>query len=382
VSFRETFKRRAGGGVWAGAWMWPLIWSAASIAQGKVHYPVFAIVGLAVFVVLYLFVVTAGFDDAQPRTEPVHVVALFLVAAVGIALLWTYGTDNGWENVILYVAVSGVTLLGTRKAITWVVASSLVFVAYVTVGPGHVLAFSDWGSLLFSAMMASALVFTIKQMIGYIALLRSTRQKLAHTAVSEERLRFSRDLHDLLGHTLSLIVVKAEVVRRLVEQDPAAAAREAADIESIGRQALTEVREAVSGYREPEFATELDGARTALQDAGITVRIVQDATPLPSVPSKLFGWAIREASTNVIRHSGARSVTIVVHSSGEVATMEVSDDGVGRRTKVDAGTGLLGLTERFGQAGGTVTTTSSPSGGFRLVASVPMPVTATCEVAA
>ena len=116
MSFRETFKRRAGGGVWAGAWMWPLIWSAASIARGQVRYPVFAAVGLAVFVMLYLFVVTAGFDDAQPRTQPVHVVALFLSAAIGIALLWTYGTGNGWENVILYVAVSGVTLHRPRRS--------------------------------------------------------------------------------------------------------------------------------------------------------------------------------------------------------------------------------------------------------------------------
>ncbi|HEY1488510.1 MAG TPA: ATP-binding protein, partial [Micromonosporaceae bacterium] len=144
------------------------------------------------------------------------------------------------------------------------------------------------------------------------------------------------------------------------------------EIETIGRKALTEVRDAASGYRQPDFATEVDGCRSALTDAGMTVRVTQPDEALPAPANALFGWAVREAATNAIRHSRARNCTIAVSADGEMATLNIADDGVGGRSDLSTGTGLLGLRERFALAGGTVETSSQPGRGFRLVASVPI----------
>src|SRR5204863_6393173 len=137
-------------------------------------------------------------------------------------------------------------------------------------------------SAVVGGLLPGALVFVVRQMTRLITELRATQDQLAQVAVAEERLRFSRDLHDILGHTLSVIVVKAEVVRRLAEREPAQAAAAAGDIEKLGRTALAEVRQAVSGYRSRPFSAELDGAREALADAGIEVTVAEVGTPLPA----------------------------------------------------------------------------------------------------
>ena len=128
---------------------------------------------------------------------------------------------------------------------------------------------------------------------------------MARSAVEKERLRFSRDLHDLLGHTLSVIVVKSEAARRLAPRDMDAAIVQITDIESVGRQALTEIREAVTGYREGSLATELDRAAIGLTAAGIEPVVRQSGPPLEPQTEALLGWVVREAVTNAVRHSGA-----------------------------------------------------------------------------
>nr|WP_277819980.1 histidine kinase [Actinomadura sp. RB99] len=235
-------------------------------------------------------------------------------------------------------------------------------------------------------------------------MLRAAREELAKAAVEQERLRFSRDLHDLLGHTLSVMVVKAQAVRLVAERDPAVAAEQAADIEKVGRQALGEVRQAVSGYRGRGLAEELDAAVTALADAGVDPAVRRAGPPLPPEPDALLGWAVREGVTNVIRHSGARSCAITIRNDGGSATVEISDDGTGpgRNAVTEAvgaahaatgrdggdgdrsraetpglslgsgGHGLRGLAERMEAAGGTLRTGPAPGGGFLLTATVPI----------
>ncbi len=343
--------------------------AVVALARGKTSDPFWSSIGLAAFVILYLIVVVRAFDGGRPVT-PFVTARLLVLAAIGITLLWVHGLESEWANTMLYVTVSGVAVFARRWAIAWVVGCTLVIAAYCTYGPGRAMDFPDKMSFGYQVAVASALVFTIKQMIRYIGLLRRTREMLAENAVSDERLRFARDLHDLLGHTLSVIVVKAEVVRRLAEQDPAGAAREAADIESIGRKALADVRDAVGGYRDVEFASELEGVRAALSDAGIRVTI--DVVPLPRRVEGLFGWAVREAATNVIRHSRARTVSIVARTDGEAAHLDVTDDGIGARNAHNAsGTGLRGLRERFAAADGSVAT-SSDGRGFCLMATLPL----------
>jgi two-component system, NarL family, sensor histidine kinase DesK len=352
--------------------MWPLIGSAVSIANGQVSHPALAAVGLTAFVVLYLIIVTNAFDDDRLSNPPVDVALLAVFAGLGLTLFWAYGLSSAWSNIILYVAVCGAVVFGLRMAVAWIASCCAITVLYTTVGPARHVAFGDWGSGLFGMLMACALVITVKRMSTYIRLLQATRAKLAETAVSEERLRFARDLHDLLGHTLSVIVVKAEVVRRLAEHDPTAAAREAGEIEAIGRHALAEIRDAVSGYREPEFATEVDSVRSALADAGIDVRVTTPGCALPAPASTLFGWAVREASTNAIRHSQARTCTIAVRFDDEAATLTVTDDGLGCHGQIGNGTGLIGLRERFAAAGGAIETSSQPGRSFQLIATVPV----------
>ena len=158
---------------------------------------------------------------------------------------------------MLYVGVCTAAALPARlrPAGVLVAAATALVIALARGLPG-----SEYGDVLFSTVMAGALVIVLGRMSALIDELRATREALAHAAVAEERLRFARDLHDLLGHTLSLIVVKAEVVRRLAGAEPDVV-EQARDIEQIGRQALVEIREAVTGYREGGLATELDRAR-------------------------------------------------------------------------------------------------------------------------
>jgi two-component system sensor histidine kinase DesK len=199
--------------------------------------------------------------------------------------------------------------------------------------------------------------------------------------VEEERLRFSRDLHDLLGHTLSVIVVKSEAARRLAPRNLEAALAQVTDIESVGRQALTEIREAVTGYREGSLATELDRASSALTAAGIEPVVRRSGPPLAPATEALLGWVVREAVTNAVRHSGARRCEIAVDgsSSAERIRLTVTDDGggggggeaAGGGGASGGGTGLKGLTERLATAGGSLRAGPSPRGGFTVTAELP-----------
>ncbi len=213
------------------------------------------------------------------------------------------------------------------------------------------------------------------RLLETVAELRRTRAELARAAVAEERERFSRDLHDLLGHTLSVMVVKAQAVRRLVATDPEAAAAHAADIERVGRTALLDVRQAVDAMRAPSLPEELVGAREALEAAGIRATIETGSTELPEDAGAVLAWALREGITNVLRHSGADSCTIAITDHGDHTELVVVDNGVGTSTPPPDGSiaragGLDGLRDRVRAAGGSIDA-SSTGEGFRLVASVP-----------
>jgi two-component system sensor histidine kinase DesK len=197
---------------------------------------------------------------------------------------------------------------------------------------------------------------------------------LAHLAVAEERLRFARDLHDLLGHSLSVIVLKSELASRLLKLAPERAVSEVADVERTARDALRQVRSAVLGYRRPELGSELSNARELLLAAGIAPSIEFDAGPLPEALDGLLAWVVREGVTNVIRHSRARHCSIRIEQSRERASVEIRDDGRGADAAVTRdGSGLVGLTERLAAHGGTLTASASQPAGFTLLAEVPLP---------
>jgi two-component system sensor histidine kinase DesK len=238
------------------------------------------------------------------------------------------------------------------------------------------------GPQIFGVLMAGLMVMFILRMLRLVTELNSAREDLARLAVADERLRFARDLHDLLGHTLSLIAVKSEAVRRLVGHDVEAAARESGDIEMVSRQALAEVREAVTNYRQRSLEAELEGARLALSAAGIEATIHRSAERLPGTVESVLGWTVREGVTNVVRHSGGRNCAIDLRHADGLAYLEICDDGVGEGAELGessgdgdwraGGNGLRGLAERVAAANGRLEAGRRPGGGFRLAATVPL----------
>ena len=143
--------------------------------------------------------------------------------------------------------------------------------------------------------------------------LNEARAELADMAVAEERERFARDLHDLLGHSLSVIALKAELAGRLLADGPHDAANEVAEVEQVARTALREVREAVSGYHQPTLEGELAGARMALSAAGIEADVEEARVRLDPAVEAVLAWTVREGATNVIRHSGAQPLHVPGH---------------------------------------------------------------------
>jgi two-component system sensor histidine kinase DesK len=166
----------------------------------------------------------------------------------------------------------------------------------------------------------------------------------------------ARDLHDLLGHTLSLITLKSELAGRLVEKEPARAAQEIHEVERVARQALREVREAVVGYRQPTLHSELDAARQMLETAGVVYTIEHTARALSPATDAALAWAVREGVTNVIRHSRARQCTIRIICDNESTRAEVINDGYQGpehdATHTKDGSSLSGLAERVAAQGG------------------------------
>lgn len=232
--------------------------------------------------------------------------------------------------------------------------------------------FDDGMLLGFATLLAGATSFLVQQLIELLRRQQHLQQRLAHAAVAQERQRFSRDLHDLLGHTLSVIVVKAEAVRRLAGRDARAAASHAADIETVGRHALAEVRQVVSGSRAAGLVEAVDTARTALAARRIALHASLPEDGSHDEVDALLGWIVREGTTNVLRHAaGARTCRVTAAVHRDTVRIEISDDGEAPvRDSHGDGSGLAGLRERVDRFGGVLTAGPTPD-GYRLAVTVP-----------
>ncbi|GAB4066127.1 sensor histidine kinase [Angustibacter speluncae] len=285
--------------------------------------------------------------------QPLAAIALAAVLAVVVCLaVGQHGTATA-----VYVCV--LCIMTLRPPLS-VVLTALV--TATTYGAG--LLVPGWtrdNTLLLSMLTASAAVFGITQMIRSNIALREANEENQRLAVSEERNRFARDLHDILGHSLTVITVKAELAGRLLELDPGRARAEVADLERLSRDALADVRRAVDGYRELTLPGELSRARIALRAAEIEADLPGSTDEVPGELRELFAWTVREGVTNVVRHSGATRCTVRLTAR----TAEVADDGRGcDGTRV--GSGLVGLRERASALQATVVTTSGTPSGFTL----------------
>ena len=199
----------------------------------------------------------------------------------------------------------------------------------------------------------------------------AARDQLAHLAVTEERLRFARDLHDLLGQNLSVLVLKSELVAKQLPNDADDSVRnEVRDIAQVARKSLNDVREAVSGYRRPTLQAEISSARSALRAAGIGLAVEDRLGTLEPEQDGVLAWCLREAVTNVVKHSGARRCEVRIFRDDGIARLEVSDDGHGAEA-LNGGSGLAGMRERVELVGGTMKLESN--GGLHLHVSLPQP---------
>lgn len=265
-------------------------------------------------------------------------------------------------------ALAGLVFMGTAAVFLNPPRTALVVVALLAaaseVVPRVVPGWSPEGGIGIQVVLASVAIFGFTQLLARNAQLDRARTELADLAVARERERMARDVHDILGHSLTVITVKAELAGRLLAVSQERAASEIADIESLARAALADVRATVTGFRQVGLAHELASARAALQAAGIEAVLPNAADDVPERLRELFAWAIREGTTNVIRHSGGRTCEVTLSPT----RVRIRDDGQGPSANdVEApGTGLVGLRERAEAAGARVTAGRVPGGGFEL----------------
>ena len=327
-------------------------------------------VGFVIFVGVYMAVVFRNMGRAFSGRTVAFLVAL--LATLAVVLCLTLG--GNWIGLFVYVSVTCGATLPLRIAY-WVIpmnSLTMVLIGWYTGVSGM------WNLLLMVTLLGFAMT-GVRQLVRTTVELRKARATVAQLAANEERLRLARDLHDLLGHSLSLITLKSELAGRMLPDHPDKAAQQVADIEQVSRQALVDVREAVTGYRRPRLAAELAGVQVALTAAGITAEVPAepDLAGVPEEGESALAWALREAVTNVVRHSGAARCTIELLRrqtlDGPVVELSVEDNGSGG-SGAGPGNGLTGLIERLEKAGGTLEA-GRVRHGFRLVARVPVGAT-------
>jgi two-component system, NarL family, sensor histidine kinase DesK len=202
------------------------------------------------------------------------------------------------------------------------------------------------------------------------ALVRRSGSEIMRLATLAERERIGRDLHDLLGHILSVVALKSELARKLIDRDIDAARTEISEVERVARDALSQVRNAVSGIRNTALSAELVAATALLEAQGVRVKCETEHVKLPHERETALALSLREATTNIRRHSGASGVTIRVKQESTAVIVEVADDGRGGR--IVPGNGLNGMRERLDSVGGSLSVTPNKDGGTLLRASVPV----------
>jgi len=276
---------------------------------------------------------------AQARTRSWRARLLWM-ALVVLALVFSLVYGSAWLWLFIGVAAIAGVLLPMRTAFA-AVAILMFFPVFIIVGTtggiGGIMQV-DWRWPIALLLLVRGLgldMIGMARLGSAIGELHATRRELARLQVEEERLRLSRDLHDLLGQTLSMITLKSELARHLVTEEPDRCAQELSDIERVARQTLREVREAVAGYRQPRLESELEGVRQLLEAAGIDYQIEALTLVLPPETSAVLAWTVREGVTNVIRHVRARHCEIkLIQGNGTVGAEVINDGGRAARAEI------------------------------------------------
>ena len=290
---------------------------------------------------------------------------VWAVLGTGLGLLALAAPAAGEQAMtgLIYVGVAAVMTLRAPAAATVVAGLVVLVVVLPTLVPG----WEPLGDFLPSLLLGCFAAFGISQVIERNAQLAQAREQLVDLAVTQERERMGRDVHDILGHSLTVITVKTELAGRMLETlppGPAAdrARSEVADVERLAREALADVRATVSGTRQVSLTGELAAARAALAAAGIRADLPSGVDVVPARHRELFAWALREGVTNVVRHSGASWCGVQLSAD----CVEVRDDGRGPVDCQGGGNGLAGLQARAATSNARLEIERAPEGGFLL----------------
>ncbi|MBB3677727.1 sensor histidine kinase [Modestobacter versicolor] len=330
-------------------------------------------------------VVLASRGLAAHRTGqriPVRTPGLALGAAAVTGALGVWGFSAGAEPApatswaialpLGMVLTAGSTIWSTRQLAGPSVLVGVLAGAAAAVDGSEAVTAVVVGATIAVTVYAVVLAFRFSVWVLDVVLeMDRTRGVQLQLAVAEERLRFARDLHDVMGRNLSAIAVKSQLAGELVRRARPEAADEVADIHRIAEESLREVREVVRGYRSTDLSSELAGARSVLRAAGVacTVQGVDDAGALPEPVQAALGWVVREAVTNVLRHSRAAECGIVLTRADGEVRLTVTNDGV-PGDAAGTGSGLAGLRERLAGAGGTLDA-ARHGDRFQLTATLP-----------
>lgn len=268
-----------------------------------------------------------------------------------------WGVVGSWSYVGVIV---GMAVLPWR--LTWMVILALGAASLAA----EVLRNGGWDDALLFApaiiVSISAMMAAFARTIAAVNQLKATQDEMANLAAERERSRVARDIHDILGHSLTVITVKTELAGRLIDLDPARAKTEIGEVEALARAALADVRATVAGVRAVTLSGELAAARVALSAAAIAAELPGSTETVPAASRELAAWVVREGVTNVVRHSGASLCRVTL----DATSVEVADDGVGPQQSSASSTGLTGLRERVEGAGGRLSIGRSDLGGFAL----------------
>jgi two-component system sensor histidine kinase DesK len=298
------------------------------------------------------------------RTPRKQALLLFALCALGAA----YYPLNVAAGVMFIYAAAMVPFAYESPALT---GTLIAVFALLAAGEGMLLGIGAWNWAMYAliAVAVGAGNVVVSQKIRANQRLTLAQEQIEHLAKLAERERIARDLHDVLGHTLSVVVLKSELAGKVFGADLERARREIGEVEQIARKALAEVREAIRGYRAEGLTAEIERARKALDAAGITLEGSSQAPRLEPSQETVLSLALREAVTNVLRHAGARRCHLELSSDGHRTLMVMQDDGRGAIER--EGTGLRGMRERIESVGGRLQIASQQ--GTRLTIEIPAP---------
>ncbi len=331
--------------VLAAIWLVFLLFPAAAVLRETGDQPLLRGIGLGLLV-LFALVYVRGFMRGQQALYCGWDTAARVVVVGAFVVMLTIMTLS--MGLIGPQALGMSPFLASLAAFSFPDRTALPSVVGVVLGSAALRWVSGDVADVWPLLLLPALIGAFGLLLRRITLSDERRQVLQRSlAVAAERDRVARDVHDVLGHSLTVVSLKADLAERLIDIDPQRAKGELADIRSLTRQSLAEIRATVAGLRVARLAEERESAATALRDAGIEARLPQDGDVVDPAHRITMAWVLRETVTNVIRHSGAQHVDIAWGPSW----LEVVDDGRGLRGRKE-GTGLTGVRERVTQVGG------------------------------